>query len=63
MGWYFIQLLTLCPITIFDKNDHILDRAARGPRIPRPMLTGEIRSQIDAVWNAFWTGGISTRSR
>jgi type I restriction enzyme M protein len=25
----------------------------------RPMLTGEIRSQIDALWNAFWTGGIS----
>ncbi|HEX2830811.1 MAG TPA: class I SAM-dependent DNA methyltransferase [Burkholderiales bacterium] len=23
------------------------------------MLTGEIRSKIDAVWNAFWTGGIS----
>ena len=23
------------------------------------MLTGEIRSQIDALWNAFWTGGIS----
>src|SRR5438067_13412038 len=23
------------------------------------MLTGEIRSQIDAVWNTFWTGGIS----
>jgi type I restriction enzyme M protein len=23
------------------------------------MLTGEIRSQVDAVWNAFWTGGIS----
>ena len=23
------------------------------------MLTGEIRSQIDGVWNAFWTGGIS----
>ena len=23
------------------------------------MLTGEIRSQIDAIWNAFWTGGIS----
>lgn len=23
------------------------------------MLTGDIRSQIDAVWNAFWTGGIS----
>jgi type I restriction enzyme M protein len=23
------------------------------------MLTGEIRSQIEAIWNAFWTGGIS----
>src|SRR3954451_22971185 len=23
------------------------------------MLTGAIRSQIDAVWNTFWTGGIS----
>ena len=23
------------------------------------MLTGEIRNQIDALWNAFWTGGIS----
>jgi len=23
------------------------------------MLTGEIRSQVDALWNAFWTGGIS----
>ena len=23
------------------------------------MLTGDIRSQIDAIWNAFWTGGIS----
>ena len=23
------------------------------------MITGEIRSQIDAIWNAFWTGGIS----
>ena len=23
------------------------------------MLTGEIRNQIDQVWNAFWTGGIS----
>jgi type I restriction-modification system DNA methylase subunit len=23
------------------------------------MLTGEIRSQIDSVWNAFWSGGIS----
>jgi hypothetical protein len=24
------------------------------------MLTGEIRSQVDRVWDAFWTGGIST---
>ena len=23
------------------------------------MLTGEIRSQIDHIWNAFWSGGIS----
>ena len=23
------------------------------------MLTGEIRNQVDSVWNAFWTGGIS----
>jgi type I restriction enzyme M protein len=23
------------------------------------MLTGEIRSQVDTIWNAFWTGGIS----
>jgi type I restriction enzyme M protein len=22
------------------------------------MLTGEIRSQIDSIWNAFWSGGI-----
>src|SRR2546430_4344522 len=23
------------------------------------MLTSTIRNQIDAIWNAFWTGGIS----
>jgi type I restriction enzyme M protein len=23
------------------------------------MLTGEIRNQVDSIWNAFWTGGIS----
>jgi type I restriction enzyme M protein len=23
------------------------------------MLTGELRSKIDQIWNAFWTGGIS----
>src|SRR5256884_2978008 len=25
----------------------------------RDTLTGEIRSQIDGIWNAFWSGGIS----
>src|SRR5437660_10371209 len=23
------------------------------------MLTGELKSQIDRIWDAFWTGGIS----
>src|SRR5213083_165306 len=23
------------------------------------MLTGELKNQIDAIWNAFWSGGIS----
>ena len=23
------------------------------------MLTGTIRSQIDQIWNAFWSGGVS----
>jgi type I restriction enzyme M protein len=23
------------------------------------MITGSIKSQVDAVWNAFWSGGIS----
>ena len=23
------------------------------------MLTEELRNQIDSVWNAFWSGGIS----
>jgi type I restriction enzyme M protein len=23
------------------------------------MLTGELRSKIDGVWNAFWAGGIA----
>ena len=23
------------------------------------MITGALKSQIDAVWNVFWTGGIS----
>ena len=23
------------------------------------MLTGEIRNQIDSIWNTFWSGGIA----
>jgi type I restriction enzyme M protein len=23
------------------------------------MLTGDIRSKVDALWNAFWSGGIA----
>ena len=23
------------------------------------MLTGEIRNQVDRIWDAFWSGGIS----
>jgi type I restriction enzyme M protein len=23
------------------------------------MLTGELRNQIDQIWNAFWSGGIA----
>jgi len=40
-------------------NAEKFGRARSGLITSRPMLTGEIRSQVDAVWNAFWTGGIS----
>jgi type I restriction enzyme M protein len=23
------------------------------------MITGEIKTQVDSIWNAFWSGGIS----
>jgi len=23
------------------------------------MLTGELRNQVDTVWNSFWSGGIA----
>ena len=23
------------------------------------MLTGELKNQVDSIWNAFWSGGIS----
>src|ERR1044071_5843940 len=26
---------------------------------PESMITGAIKSQVDQVWNAFWSGGIS----
>jgi hypothetical protein len=25
----------------------------------RPMLTGDLKSKIDQIWNAFWSGGIA----
>ena len=25
------------------------------------MATGELRQQVDRVWNAFWTGGIANQ--
>jgi hypothetical protein len=27
------------------------------------MITGAIRSQIDQIWNAFWSGGIDVPGR
>jgi type I restriction enzyme M protein len=30
-----------------------------GSRQEFDMLTGELRSQIDRIWDAFWSGGIS----
>ena len=27
------------------------------------MLNNDLRSKIDAPWNAFWAGGIPTRSK
>jgi hypothetical protein len=27
------------------------------------MLTGELRNQIDAIWNDFWSGGLSNPLR
>ena len=23
------------------------------------MITGELKAQVDAIWNAFWSGGIA----
>jgi type I restriction enzyme M protein len=38
-------------------NGSGLDETARRERVR--MITGPIKSQIDQVWNAFWSGGIS----
>jgi hypothetical protein len=27
------------------------------------MLTGELRNQIDGIWNDFWSGGLSNPQR
>src|SRR5205823_5417261 len=32
---------------------------SRHPGAPTPMITGELRNQIDRIWDAFWSGGIS----
>src|SRR5207248_9462232 len=39
------------------KND--FDAATHCNRKNRSMLTGDIRNQIDRIWDAFWSGGIS----
>ena len=33
--------------------------AGMGPRQPCPVMTGELKSKIDRIWDAFWSGGIS----
>ena len=36
-------------------------RSAVAPRISSiPMITGSLRNQVDRIWDAFWSGGIST---
>src|SRR5205823_5477628 len=32
---------------------------SRHPGAPTPMLTGELRNQIDRIWDTFWSGGIA----
>src|SRR2546428_6526407 len=44
-------------------DNRTMDPATRARAAERgsqtDMLTGEIRSQIDRIWDAFWSGGIS----
>jgi type I restriction enzyme M protein len=28
-------------------------------RARSPMITGELRGQVDRIWDAFWSGGIA----
>ena len=36
-----------------------LTRLRRHDDAARPMLTGDIRNQIDSIWSTFWAGGIA----
>jgi type I restriction enzyme M protein len=36
-----------------------LDKSAQADTFRSHMLTGDIRSKVDALWNAFWSGGIA----
>lgn len=36
---------------------------ARGGDSLIPVITGELKSKVDSIWDAFWSGGISNRSR
>lgn len=40
---------------------HWVGRAVGGapPGYPGPVITGEVKSKVDRVWDAFWSGGIS----
>lgn len=40
-------------------DQRIAGKTAAQYTIEVPLLTGPLKNQIDAVWNAFWTGGIS----
>lgn len=38
---------------------HHIEAGGHGSANPLPMLMGAIRSQIDSIWNDFWSGGVS----
>lgn len=47
------SLLRSCPVE-HSARGHLVECPNLGP-----VITGEIRSKVDSVWNAFWSGGIS----